>query len=79
MAKPIKSLELHYPMIQVLIINVIIYLAYPLTTQNKTSCWYGAHFCFQYFFGILRDAADTKTAHALKLRGLVDGRDSVIC
>ena len=40
------------------IINVTIYLAYVLTTQNETSFLYGAHFCFNYFFGILRDAGE---------------------
>ena len=40
------------------IIDFIFYLAYLLTTQNETSFWYGAHFCFNYFFGILGDAGE---------------------
>ena len=62
MANPIKSLELHYPMIKFLIINYVIYLAYPFRTQNKTSCRYGTHFCFKYFFGILRDAGECQSS-----------------
>ena len=49
------------------IINVTIYLAYVLTTQNETSCLYGEHFCFKYFFGILRDAGECQSTTWFKV------------
>ena len=44
------------------IINRLFSLFSLLTTQNETSCLYGAHFCFKYFFDILRDAGECQSS-----------------